>query len=81
MSRSNAGYRNNGNEDDFGNRTSALIQSAESTPAYSYEHGTNSVTMKFTKKSLNPLAKLFIAVGSAVIVSRYNELQQEYDRA
>ena len=61
--------RRDDNEDDFGNRTSALIQSAESTPAYSYEHGTNSVTMKFTKKSLNPLAKLFIAVGSAVIVS------------
>ena len=61
--------RKDDNEDDFGNRTSALIQSAESTPSFSYEHGTNSVTMKFSKKALNPIAKLFIAVGAAVLVS------------
>jgi Na+/H+-dicarboxylate symporter len=56
-------------DDEFGNHTSTLISSVESAPVYSYMRGVNTVTMKFTKKEMNPIAKLLIAVLAAVGVS------------
>ncbi len=59
-------------EDDdnlFGNRTSTLAGSADGAPVYSYEHGINAVTLKFSKKALNPIVKLLIAVAAAVLLS------------
>ncbi|MBR0112405.1 MAG: cation:dicarboxylase symporter family transporter [Clostridia bacterium] len=53
----------------YGNRTSTLAGTADGAPLYSYEHGINAVTLKFSKKSMNPLVKLLIAVACAVLIS------------
>ena len=56
-------------EGEFGNWSSSLIASSDFTPVYSYEKGTNTITMRFSKKSMNPIFLLVIAIVSAFLVS------------
>lgn len=56
-------------DEEFGNWTSALIQNADYTPSYSFNRGVNSVTMRFSKKEMNPIFKLLIAIVAAFLVS------------
>ncbi len=56
-------------DDEFGNWSSVFIQNAEYTPSYSYEHGMNSITMRFSKEGMNPVLKLMIAIAVAVLIS------------
>ncbi|MBQ7739896.1 MAG: cation:dicarboxylase symporter family transporter [Eubacterium sp.] len=58
-----------GDEDEFGDWSSALIQNADYTPTYSYDKGVNTVTIRFTKKQMNPVLKMFIAIIAAVLFS------------
>ncbi len=55
--------------DEFGNWSSALIQNADFTPSYTFDRGVNSVTMRFSKKGINPIFKLLIAIVAAVLFS------------
>ena len=56
-------------DDLFGDHTNALFQSIDSVPLYTYEHGINVITMKFSKKELNPIVKLLFAVIAALLIS------------
>ena len=56
-------------DDEFGNWSSSLISNSDFTPIYSYEKGVNVITMRFSKKELNPIFKLLIAIVLASIVS------------
>lgn len=56
-------------DDEFGNWSSALIQNADYTPNYTFNRGVNAVTMRFSKKEMNPALKLIIAITAAFLVS------------
>ncbi len=56
-------------DDEFGNWSSALIQNADYTPSYTFDRGVNAVTMRFSKKEINPIIKLLIAIVAAVFIS------------
>ena len=56
-------------DDEFGNWSSALIQNADYTPSYTFNRGVNAVTMRFSKKEMNPALKLLIAIAAAIVVS------------
>ena len=56
-------------DDEFGNWSSALIQNADYAPSYSFDRGVNSITMRFSKKEVNPIVKLFVAIVLAFAVS------------
>lgn len=56
-------------DDEFGDWSSVLIQSADFTPAYSFDKGVNSITIRFSKKEANPIIKLFVAIVAALAVS------------
>ena len=56
-------------DDEFGNWSSALINNADYTPSYSFSRGINSFTMRFSKKEMNPIFKLLIAIAAAFLVS------------
>ena len=55
--------------DEFGNWSSALIQSADYTPVYSFNKGVNTVTVQLYKKGMNPVLKLTLAILAAFLVS------------
>ena len=57
------------NDDEFGDWSSALIQTADFTPSYSFDRGVNSITIRFSKKEANPIIKLFFAIVAAFLVS------------
>ncbi len=57
------------NDDEFGDWTSALIENADYTPAYSFDRGINTVTIHFSKKQTNPIIKLILAIVTALLVS------------
>ncbi|MBQ9227636.1 MAG: cation:dicarboxylase symporter family transporter [Eubacterium sp.] len=57
------------NDDEFGNWSSALLQSANFTPSYSFDRGVNAVTFRFSKKEINPIIKLAITIAAALLVS------------
>lgn len=56
-------------DDAFGTYVGTLYQSIDAEPVYTYERGTNIVTMKFSKKELNPMFKLFLAIIAAATLS------------
>ena len=56
-------------DDEFGNWSSALINNADYTPSYSFNKGVNAITMRFSKKEMNPIFKLLIAIAAAFLVS------------
>lgn len=56
-------------DDEFGDWSSALIQNADFTPSYSFDRGVNAVTIRFSKKGMNPIVKLFLAIFAALLVS------------
>ena len=56
-------------EDEFGNFSGTLMQSADFTPSYSFDRGVNTITIRFSKKEANPIIKLFVAIAAAVLVS------------
>lgn len=56
-------------DDEFGNWANTFIQSSDYTPSYSFEKGINTIVMRFSKKGLNPILKLLIAIFAAVLVS------------
>ncbi len=56
-------------DDDFGDFSSSLIQNNDYTPSYNYSKGVNTITMRFSKKEMNPIWKLLIAIVAAVLFS------------
>lgn len=56
-------------DDEFGNWATGLIQNADYTPSYSYDNGVNSVTMRFSKKQVNPIVSLAAAIVIALLLS------------
>lgn len=53
----------------FGDYQNELLRNVDSAPVYTYEHGINIITVKFSKKELNPMIKLLLAIVAAVLVS------------
>ena len=49
-------------DEEFGNWSSALIQNSDYTPAYSYDRGVNTIRINLSKKEVNPIIKLFVAI-------------------
>ncbi|MCR5207675.1 MAG: dicarboxylate/amino acid:cation symporter [Eubacterium sp.] len=58
-----------GDGDEFGDWSSALIQNSDYSPSYSYDKGVNTVTIRFSKKEINPIIKLFASIVAAFLVS------------
>lgn len=56
-------------DDEFGDWSSALIQSADFVPAYSFNRGVNAVTIRFSKKEVNPIVKLLFTILAALLIS------------
>ncbi len=56
-------------DEEFGNWSSALIQNSDYTPAYSYDRGVNTIRINLSKKEVNPIIKLFVAIVAAVVFS------------
>lgn len=55
--------------DEFGAFASNILQNADYAPSYSFDKGVNSITMRFSKKGINPIIKMIIAIISAILVS------------
>ena len=56
-------------DDEFGNWSSALINNAENTPSYSFNKGVNAITMRFSKKEMNPIFKLLKSCNNSKSVT------------
>ncbi len=64
-------------DDEFGNWSSALIANADYTPNYAFSNGINTITMRFSKKGVNPLVTLLLSIGVAFLVSMIRFLLPE----
>lgn len=56
-------------DDEFGNWSSALIANADYAPSYSFSNGINRITMRFSKKGVNPMVTLLSSIAVAFLVS------------
>jgi len=56
-------------DDEFGDLSAAMFQNADFTPTYSFNRGINAVTIRISKKEINPIFKLAFAIAAAVLVS------------
>lgn len=56
-------------DDEFGDWTSALLQNADNTPVYSFDRGINEITIRFSRKGLNPIVGMLLGIASAGLVS------------
>ena len=64
-------------DEEFGNWTSALIANADYVPSYAFSGGINTVTMRFSKKEINPMVTLLLSIGAAVLLSMLRFLLPE----